>query len=402
MRSLIILKGLVKSDKQNWVKREGLMNFFLDIDYIKKLFYRPDYKGSKEFLTRSFDDVVYKVFLQALCSRLSTGTLVVIDIDNDSVSSIEDLAFIFGYTVFYHVESTPYDYVGKNKKYCNFQYIVPTKDTLKREVLDFSNIDYTGKNLINNYADIEDYWKPLTRTTIIDKNDTVLHISDLHSHWNLLNTKVPKFSKYPLVVFAGDYIDGPEKGGSRKLIEQILGYKGTNAIFLEGNHELRLRKYLGYTYIKGKGKKIVSEVLLNELSEEFLQKTADEFSDLKMLDSYEMLLGMNNIFRESFIYERGKNTYICTHAGLRWIDQISPKFIGNVIYSNKNTERVDLAFSERYNQDNIWSIHGHCKYNVMEFCRFPGVINFDTEDETKVNYFINYPNKKIKVCVVKD
>ena len=111
MRSLIILKGLVKSDKQNWVKREGLMNFFLDIDYIKKLFYRPDYKGSKEFLTRSFDDVVYKVFLQALCSRLSTGTLVVIDIDNDSVSSIEDLAFIFGYTVFYHVESTPYDYV---------------------------------------------------------------------------------------------------------------------------------------------------------------------------------------------------------------------------------------------------------------------------------------------------
>ena len=90
MRSLIVLKGLVKSQKLAWVKKERLGNFLLDIDTVKKLFYRPDYKGTKEYLIRSFDDVVYRVFIQSLCSRLSTGTLVVVHMDNESLTSVEE------------------------------------------------------------------------------------------------------------------------------------------------------------------------------------------------------------------------------------------------------------------------------------------------------------------------
>ena len=175
-------------------------------------------------------------------------------------------------------------------------------------------------------------------------------------------------------------------------MDQILNYENKNVIFLEGNHELRLRKFLGYIYLKGKGKKIVSEVLESELSTEFLEKTSKEFQGIRMLEAIEMIRNMNKTLKCFISYQRGNNRYICTHAGLRWLEQLSPKFIGNVIYSSKNVERVDKAFSDKYFPYNYWSIHGHCKYNEIDFFKFPGVINFDTEDEWKVNYFINEAN----------
>lgn len=392
MRSLIVLKGLVKSQKLAWVKKERLGNFLLDIDTVKKLFYRPDYKGTKEYLIRSFDDVVYRVFIQSLCSRLSTGTLVVVDMDNESLTSVEDLAEIYGYTVFYHIEKTPRDYINRNIKYASNQFLPLQKDLLKREVDDFRHLDLSQKILIDTYEDVELYWKPLTKPITLNNTDPVLHISDLHSHWSILNNMIPPVEQFPLTVFAGDYIDGPEKGGSRLLMDQILNYENKNVIFLEGNHELRLRKFLGYIYLKGKGKKIVSEVLESELSTEFLEKTSKEFQGIRMLEAIEMIRNMNKTLRCFISYQRGNNRYICTHAGLRWLEQLSPKFIGNVIYSSKNVERVDKAFSDKYFPYNYWSIHGHCKYNEIDFFKFPGVINFDTEDEWKVNYFINEAN----------
>ena len=42
MRSLIILKGLVKRVKREWVKRERLDNYFIDIDTIRKMYATPE------------------------------------------------------------------------------------------------------------------------------------------------------------------------------------------------------------------------------------------------------------------------------------------------------------------------------------------------------------------------
>jgi len=405
MRSLVILRGLVKKQKLNWVKREHLENFFLDIDNLKRLFYRPDYKGSREYLTRSLDDRVYSIFIQALCSRLSTGCLVVIDVEEESTSAIEDLATIFGYTVFYHVESTPFDFVGKNKRYSRSQYIVPSRDTLLKQVKEFKKQvkDIPKQIKINSYEDLELFWKPKLQPIIIKNKESVLHISDLHSHYKILNDMVPSPEDFALTIFVGDYIDGPEMGGSKRIIDMILGYTGDNIKFLEGNHELRLRKYLGYIYLKNKGKRLISDVLGSELNQNFLDKTAKEFGYLSPDNCWNMICRLNEVLEDFVIYDRGVNKYICTHAGVRWIEQLSPKYIGNVIYSNRNSERTDEGFSKNYASSGFYSFHGHCSY-PSGFCfdKYPGVINFDTEDENKVNYFINNPNNNFEICILEE
>ena len=67
MKTLIILKGLAKSAKRKWVEREGLLDFFLDVDVIKKLYSNPElitpYKG---VLSKSFGDTVYSEFMKIL------------------------------------------------------------------------------------------------------------------------------------------------------------------------------------------------------------------------------------------------------------------------------------------------------------------------------------------------
>ena len=396
MRSLIILKGLVKKDKKSWIRKEGLENFTLDIENIKTLFYRPDYKGGgRDYLIRSYDDQVYKIFIQSLCSRLSTGMLVVIDPESEPLGSIEDLATIYGYTVFYHVESIPAGYVGKNRKYVNPRYITPSKETLEKEVGEFNRIDWSDKNLINSYEDVEIWWRKYNKPKILNPKDEVLFISDLHSHWNIFKNHIP--SSTGLTVLLGDYIDGPEKGGSRKLVDHLLECPKKNMMWLEGNHELRLRKYLGWSYLKSKGKKVVSEILEGELNPEFMTSTALEFGDIKGDDALEYVKAINEKLLEYLIFDRGNETFICSHAGLRWVEQLCPKFIGNVIYSGKNVERVDQQFSNQYKDNNLWSIHGHCKYTDMKFRKYPNILNLDTENERMVNYAICKPNGKIKI-----
>ena len=60
MKSLIILRGLSKFEKDSWLKRERLLNFLVDIEAFKRLYYKPEYKGGRDFLVRSLDDLIYR------------------------------------------------------------------------------------------------------------------------------------------------------------------------------------------------------------------------------------------------------------------------------------------------------------------------------------------------------
>ena len=95
MKSLIILKGLAKTKKLKWVEKEGLQNFFLDIDTIKKLYSVPELVTPfKDILSKSFGDTVYSEFRKLLTIRLSKGNLIVIDPEDENLVSLEKLAFI--------------------------------------------------------------------------------------------------------------------------------------------------------------------------------------------------------------------------------------------------------------------------------------------------------------------
>lgn len=389
MKSLVILRGLSKKGKLEWCRREGLENFFLSIDSLRKIYYRPELRGNKDYLSRSYDDIIYRVLLEAVCIRMSSGNLLVVDFGEESTGILEELALIFGYTIFWHYDKVPPDYLENPGKYIGKEYILPQREVLKREMEKYGEFDITGKNMVETYSNIEHYFSDTSRILKLKRHDKVLHVSDLHSHFSLLPS-LPSFSEFALVVFLGDYIDGPEKFGSRSIINEILTNENKRIIYLEGNHELRLRRYLGWKYLKMRGRKVISDILKSDISQDFMNRTEPEFSDLSENEVYRMLLGMNSVLREFVRYEKCGKLYICTHCGLRWVDQVSPKYIGSVIYSNKNPNMLDSEFSKSYYKEGLISIHGHCKYpDGYKPSKFPGVFNIDPENEDSINYLIS-------------
>lgn len=407
MRSLIILKGLVKQEKINWVKREKLMNFLVDMDNLRDMFYRPTYDPRGEYLSRSYDDLVYRTLVRALIARLSTGCLVILNIPDDLQSTVEELGTFFGYTTFYHVDKVPADYITHYDRYlsrdCRGN---KSGGAIRREVKEYEDSTRKLPNKIYTYQELEKYWSHQLKPIRLEERDSVLHISDLHSHFSYTSDgSIPSAKNFALTICLGDYIDGPEENGSKKLIDLVLSptsqkKRGNVTYYLEGNHELRLRKFLGYLHFKQKGKKIISSTLESSIPKEFMTTTAQEFS-IDPRDALEFVRRLNERLREFIIYTKGDTQFICTHVGLKNIEQLSPKYVGSVINTNFNPLTIDEDFTKTYKKDKIWSIHGHCKYPTgLNFHRFPKVMNIDTEDENKVNYFINKNNKKFKVWIV--
>ena len=407
MKSLIILKGLAKTEKKKWVKNEKLDSHFLDIDVFRKIYSTPELvKPEVEILNRSCSNLVHQRFMEALIIRLGKGNLVVVDMNEDPVGTVETLAMIFGYTVFYYVQSIPQDYYNNAKKYSLYWQASKKKSDLENDVKNFLNLQLNDKLLINSYSDVLNYWEKEEVVIKLKSKHDILHISDIHSNWSLWSDAISK-QKSKIVIHHGDYIDGPVVGGSRKIMNEIIKDSGKNGWYwLEGNHEIRLRKYLGWVMLSSFGSsKTVTDLLYTMIPEEFLNTTAKEFSDLTALDCKKWLQELNKKLNSHIIIIRDSETYICTHAGLRLLEQLSPKYIGSVMYGGRDIDRQDKEFSSRNINTRITSIHAHCKYpNDWSICKYKKVINIDPEDNTEIIILenninnINYVKNSYQSC----
>ncbi len=392
MRSLIILKGLVKAEKLRWVKNNKLENYFLDINVIRKMYCMPELIApGKEILDKSYSGTVYQRFIEALCSRLGKGCLVVLDPELEAGNIIELLAHIFGYTVFYVVLDTPKDYIENQQKYKIPYYSSKKKSDLLREINIFKSTFPKGKIKIKNYSDILGYWdakiKKDKQVVFIKDTDITLHVGDLHSNIGLFD-RLPNFSKYTKVIFHGDYIDGPVEGGSRDIIDFIVKTKNKKILWLEGNHEIRLRRYLGYVLLSASsGRKDLKNFIYSAIPDDFLEYTATEFSDLTPEDAKIYLDILNNRFKMFAILVSPNSKMICTHSGIRLIGQIDPKYVGTAIYGNREMNRYDKNFSDLNKNNDIWSIHAHCQYpDSWEIMRYPKVVNLDPQTDSEIVY----------------
>lgn len=392
MRSLIILKGLVKAEKLKWVRNNKLENYFLDIDVIRKLYCMPELIApGKEILEKSYSSTVYQRFMEALCSRLGKGCLIVIDPEQEAGSIIELLAYIFGYTVFYVIQDIPKDYIENQAKYRIPYYPTKKKSDLVAEVGIFRNQLPKSKLKIKTYSDVLSYWdkkiKKDKQVVFIKDTDKTLHVGDVHSNIELLD-KLPDFSKYVRVIFHGDYIDGPKVNGSRDMIDFICKTKNKRIIWLEGNHEIRLRRYLGYILLSASsGRKELKSFIYSALPDDFLEHTATEFSDLTTEDAKMYLDILNNKFKMFAILVSPSFKMICTHSGIRLLGQIDPRYIGTAIYGNREMNRYDKNFSDLNKNNDIWSIHAHCQYpDSWEIMRYPKVVNLDPQTDSELVY----------------
>ena len=398
MKSLIILKGVSKYHKRLWVEKERLENYFLDIDTVRRLYSSPELVApNRPILNKSFGDTVYHRYLEMICLRMSRGCLIILDPEMEGCEVFETLAFIHGYRVFYVYQDPPQDYLKKPRKYTIWYYPMKRKSEMEKDLKTIKNFDKGGKNIIESYKDLQDYWlKEAKKEQIFSDPGKVLLVSDIHSNLSLYK-KLPDFKKYDHVIFFGDYIDGPEEGGSRKVMDKVIKSKTKKVVWLEGNHELRLRRYLGYLMLKEFGKRGLADLLYSTLPEDFLRSTAKEFSDLSGIQAKAYLEKINTKLK-MFALLGGK--YICTHSGLRFREQLDPRFIGNVIYGNRDMGRYDREFSENSKSLGLWSIHAHCKYfDAWETQRYDRVVNLDPPSENEI-VFAELYKEDIKICLV--
>jgi predicted MPP superfamily phosphohydrolase len=329
--------------------------------------------------------------MEALCSRLGKGCLIVIDPEQEAGSIIELLAYIFGYTVFYVIQDIPKDYVENQAKYRIPYYPTKKKSDLTAEVGIFRNQLPKSKLKIKTYSDVLSYWdkkiKKDKKVVFIKDTDKTLHVGDVHSNIELLD-KLPDFSKYVRVIFHGDYIDGPKVNGSRDMIDFICKTKNKKIIWLEGNHEIRLRRYLGYILLSASsGRKELKSFIYSALPDDFLEHTATEFSDLTTEDAKMYLDILNNKFKMFAILVSPSFKMICTHSGIRLLGQIDPRYIGTAIYGNREMNRYDKNFSDLNKNNDIWSIHAHCQYpDSWEIMRYPKVVNLDPQTDSELVY----------------
>lgn len=364
MKSLIILDGPSEGEKNNWIKKEGLGNFLVKFSDIKRLFCKPELRDGRDILVGSKNDQALEFLFKILCHKMDLGVLVVLDLDSENIPSIDDLCLIYGYTKF--------------------------------------EKSFAGDHGINRLSDIVEYYEGTGRYTRKQgRRDSIVYVSDLHSNWTIYQDVKRQFPKdIELTVYLGDYIDGLEKGGSRKLLDHILveSKQNNSVIALEGNHELRLRKFLGYYWIRS-SRKILGKVLQELIHPEFLNNTANEFRDISQ-DPYQARLyleDMNEAFQEYVKITKGNITIYCTHAGLRSTKQLGPKYIGSVIYGTRCVDQIDREFSEKEGKGGLWSIHAHCHYqkDPTEHFKYRGVINLDPRHEGEVLCYIDKYNKVI-------
>ena len=175
MKTLIILKGLAKSEKLEWVKSQGLENFFLDYSIFKRLYSMPELDRDKttDILGRTNINLIFKSWFEAINNKLESGCLVVIDYDQEKTKILEDMGMIYGYTCFYKIFNIPHDYTSNPEKYSPVGFKKKTKEELEAEVITFLNLQLGYTKKIGGYSDVMDYWKKKEVILDIPRKETM-------------------------------------------------------------------------------------------------------------------------------------------------------------------------------------------------------------------------------------
>jgi serine/threonine protein phosphatase 1 len=162
----------------------------------------------------------------------------------------------------------------------------------------------SGRLLLDESLEAFKNFNDIARLILMDK---IFAIGDIHGSFDQLQDlmqKIPIDFATDTLVFIGDYIDrGP---GSVEVVDYLLDLQKQvpQTIFLKGNHEDMLEKYLDgtdrFTYLLNGG-----------------QKTLDCYlSNTDRTDGYPIPTGHMEFFKSLRLYYETES-YIFVHAGLR-------------------------------------------------------------------------------------
>ena len=395
MKTLLLIKGLSKPQIKSWIKEQGLEKYYLDFASYQNFYSQYEWDSPGKIITKfSYSDLVVKRFIEVLNLKMTKGHMIVLDTDLVGIKTIKALSTVYGYTVFSKSLDIPSDYINNYAYYSEGEKYEEKK--VGEKIKQFLSQNPVGIK-VNNFNDILQYF--INHETVIElsNKDTALFVSDLHSNYSLYR-KLPR-EHASCTILLGDYIDGLEKGGSKKLIEQIG--KDGNSVWIEGNHEISLRKYLG---------SIIYPDLLKEFYEktvysDFKEKTQEEFAYLeKDPNKAADLLGKLNKHLVEYAFLRlPEKTLVCSHCGIRNIQQLDPRYISSVIYGSHGYSDINDSIFSKNSDRNLYSIHAHCKYSCsteeagITNQKYKRVINLDPLDQSIVSY-CTINEEKFEIC----
>lgn len=255
MKSILVLRGIPGSGKTSWIKENRLEQFVISKDLIRQLvgtvnFMDRDLSLKLDF-TRSREENVNSMFFQCLEEKMSRGNFIVIDncnINPKDINKIYKYSKIFGYKVFIKSFDIPHDVFNRLKERNTLFNKIP-EDTIKEMIKSYLSFNYSQLSnpsdvvIIKELSEISEYWKSRYKEYVISGSMNNHIIGDIHSENSKLSNVVSLMDQ-DTYIFLGDYCDrGSDPVGTLKSLMSTSKLENSkNIIFLEGNHEVHLRR----------------------------------------------------------------------------------------------------------------------------------------------------------------
>lgn len=346
MRILILLQGIPASGKTTWVKENGLENYVISSDEIRKNIGATYLDIDGWTLDQTSNKEMFDILHQMVEVRFKQGALTIVDathLKEKDISAYNKLCKQYGYRRYIvRFDISLEEAIKRDSK--RGTYSVGEK-VITRCYDRFVNLQNPSGWVTvspNAFSSIE--W----RSEDLSGYEHVNVFGDIHG---CINPVKAFFEKYPysekeFYIFTGDYLDrGPNNKETLEAVLKLSTKK--NVVFCCGNHELHLIRYLD-------GEPCVSKDFL---------KTSEEIEHIDRKELRDFVRSLHQMYLFDFKGER----YFVNHGGLPWypnriIEVPTVQFI-------KGVGGYDIPvdeYYERYSKDHNVpiQIHGHRNLNL--------------------------------------
>lgn len=381
MRTLFLLRGTPASGKSTWVKENNLSQYTLSADQVRLQIQSPVLNLDGDFIiTQKNDGIVWSTLFSLLEKRMERGEFVVVDATHyrtELIQRYKDLIKKYRYRA-YIIDFTnvPLDTcLERNRQRDKFKR-VPDGVIEKMYAVFEAEKDGVFKEVSNKYK-VLPYDKALDilqEDLLYDLNDKfskVVVFGDVHGCYEPLKQY---FDENPIqddveYIFTGDYID---RGIQNKEVLNFIydNLKRPNFMFLEGNHELHLRKWCSENYkevsLTDEEKKIIKKVMgknalkniydNNIRSTEFKNNTIPQIQDMDK----GVLRQVCRKFAQFTYFKLGNKKYFVSHGGLPCVPNLFISAEEMIRGVGKYEELDNIYESWQKNTDkDTFQIHAH-------------------------------------------
>lgn len=343
MRKLILLRGIPASGKSTFIRENRLEQYTIDVDRIRLLFGNPKTNSlAEQFISQEHNKKVWGLVYEFLTERMEKGETTIIDAthcENKYIERYRQIACKYGYEIIVvDFKTDILKAFENNKKRKKYQFI-------PEEVIINMELKLKEQPILKHttYLTPEEFLDSIhIRPIDVSSYDRVIHIGDIHGCYSVLEDLLKQTGygvKNNLYIFCGDYLD---RGIENNEVIQFLldNYESTNMIFLEGNHEAHLRRWVN------------DEVSCSNVFENYTKYEIDSF-DKKEVKKFIRIL------KTYFYYKfNGKEVFV-SHGGISTMKDLYFMSATELIKGIGKYDEAPLVANKFEEIHNIYQVHGH-------------------------------------------